>query len=164
MPTGPLLREIIDEVKPQLESLNEPFVSARPAPGKWCAKEIIGHLIDSAVNNHRRFITAADKDNLIFDGYDQVAWVERQQYRGGDWQALVGLWYALNSHLAYVVDHLPKTLLSRLHDKHNFDRIAMRVHPTYASASLEYLVRDYVWHLEHHLVQILPKYERKLHW
>jgi hypothetical protein len=79
--------------------------AARPlAPGKWSRKEIIGHLIDSAANNHARFVRAQLHDDLVFEGYDQARWVEVQRYRERPWTDLVGLWQAYNVHIASVME------------------------------------------------------------
>jgi hypothetical protein len=46
--------------------------SRRPlSKGKWSAREVIGHLIDSAANNHQRFVRAQFRDDLVFPGYEQ---------------------------------------------------------------------------------------------
>ncbi|MDX1476737.1 MAG: DinB family protein [Saprospiraceae bacterium] len=164
MQPGALLRQIVDEVRPQLEALEEEQVMLRKAPGKWSLKEILGHLIDSAANNHQRFVRAVDHPGLVFDGYDQDRWVQTQQYHARPWREIVALWHAYNMHLAHIMQAIPEEVRQRLHATHNLDRIAMRAVPSYSSTSLEYLMRDYIWHLEHHLGQVLPGYERRLHW
>ena len=164
MHSAELLRQIIDEVRPQLEALGEKAAAHKSSPDSWSPKEVLGHLIDSAVNNHLRFVRAVRQDNLVFEGYDQDHWVSIQQYQERRWTDLISFWHQYNVHLAHVMRAIPDEVRDRIHTKHNLHKIAMRAVPTYSPISLAYLMRDYVWHLEHHLAQILPGYARKLHW
>ena len=75
----------------------------RPTPERWCKKEIIGHLIDSASNNHQRFVRAQIVGKLEFPRYEQEAWVRVQQYQSAKWLDLIDLWRAYNLHLLHVV-------------------------------------------------------------
>jgi hypothetical protein len=122
----------------------------------WSAKEIVGHLIDSAANNHRRFVLAQLKDDLQFEGYAQEDWVRAQRYADAPWAGLVELWRAYNLHLAHVMASVPEEVLHRPRASHSLDRIAFRAVGASQPATLEYLMRDYVDHLKHHLAQIFP--------
>jgi hypothetical protein len=55
-------------------------VALKPAPDRWSKKEILGHLIDSAANNHQRFVRAQGTPRLEFPGYEQEFWVATQAY------------------------------------------------------------------------------------
>jgi len=127
---------------------------ARRAPDKWSPQEIIGHLVDSASNNHQRFVRARDRDDLRFPGYDQVAWVKSQNYRDAPWLELIDLWETFNLHLARVMDGVPETIRLRPRADHNLDAIAWETVPADEAVTLEYFMRDYVGHLKHHLRQI----------
>src|SRR5687767_7737868 len=70
-------------------SIDEARSQRRPKPGAWCAREIVGHLIDSACNNHRRFVIGQVPGLARFDGYEQNTWVSRQHYAGEPWSSLV---------------------------------------------------------------------------
>lgn len=132
--------------------------SAQPrTPGKWSPKQIIGHLIDSACNNHRRFILAQLQNDLVFPGYDQEAWVQLQQYQNAPWNSLIELWRAYNLRVAHVMAAVPGEVRKRPHTNHSLDQIAWRTIPKSEPATLEYLMMDYVEHLKHHLGQILDK-------
>ncbi len=83
--TGQKLCGIVLSARDRLQAIDETKSARRPAPGKWSPKEIIGHLIDSASNNHQRFVRAQFQDHLIFPGYNQEAWVEAQDYQNSQW-------------------------------------------------------------------------------
>jgi hypothetical protein len=149
------LREAVERAVPRLLSLSDE-ASVRPlSPGKWSAREIIGHLIDSASNNHQRFVRAQFQDDLIFPGYDQDDWVRVQAYASGPWKELVTLWQSYNLHLARVMAAVPEEIRFKVHRKHNFHRIGWQTVPEDGPATLDYLMRDYVGHLKNHLRQIL---------
>jgi DinB family protein len=124
------------------------------APGHWSRKEIVGHLIDSAANNHARFVRAQTSDDLLFAGYDQEAWVRVQRYHQRPWADLVALWREYNLHLASVMASADAEALDRPRARHTLDRIATVPIAADRPATLAYLMRDYVVHLEHHLRQI----------
>ena len=101
------LHATIDEALKLFAGVDERRTTVRPDTGTWCAREVLGHLIDSACNNHRRFVVAQAGDLARFDGYDQNAWVARQRYREVPWRDLVALWTAYNRHLAHVIAVTP---------------------------------------------------------
>jgi hypothetical protein len=145
----------IDAALPRLRALGEERSRARPAPGKWSPREIIGHLIDSAGNNHQRFVRAPAQDDLVFSGYDQDAWVSAQRYQDVPFADLLTLWHSYNRHIAHVMSAVPESVRLRPHQRHNLDRIGWQPVPADQPATLDYLMRDYVGHLRHHLRQIL---------
>ena len=137
-----------------LRRVGDDEAARRPAPGKWSAKEIIGHLIDSASNNHQRFVRAQWQDDLIFTGYRQDEWVTSQDYQGAEWEPLLDLWVSFNRHIARVMRLIPDAVRLREHRRHNLDELAWTPVPADAPATLDYFMRDYVAHLRHHLRQI----------
>ena len=110
---GDALRLEIERALPRLLEMGEAESAARPKPDKWSARELLGHLIDSASNNHQRFVRAQVRDDLIFEGYDQEKWVRAQGYAEAPWAELVGLWRAYNLHLARVIDAVPAAVRKR---------------------------------------------------
>lgn len=113
-------------------------------PGGWCARETLGHLIDSACNNHRRFVIGQPPGVPRFDGYEQDDWVGRQAYRQESWQGLVALWTAYNRHLAHVMrttsdDAAAGTALAP---------------DGSGPITVGFLMGDYVRHLLHHVGQL----------
>lgn len=149
------LLQVVDEGASRMMSIPDDEAGVRPAPGKWSRKEIVGHLIDSAVNNQARFVRAQLQDDLVFDGYDQDAWVRVQRYGDAQWNELVALWSHFNMQLARVIQATPLDVRARPRVRHNLDRVAFRPLPLGDPATLEYFMADYVVHLEHHLAQIL---------
>lgn len=153
----PYVRELVDAVEaasPRLLAMSDEAAARRPAPGKWSAKEIVGHLIDSASNNHQRFVRAQLKDDLLFDGYEQDGWVERQRYVDAPWTDLVSLWRLYNLHLAHVMAAASEDDRLRPRAAHSLDRVAFTTVEAGQPATLDYFMGDYVTHLKHHLTQI----------
>ena len=158
---GTILQDVILKAKPQLLALSEAEVSTKPSPEKWSKKQILGHLVDSAGNNHQRFVRIQQQEQLIFPGYEQAKWVEHQQYQEADWEMLVEFWSLYNLHLGRVISLIPDELFYKVFepDDHNMHLITMRRVDKGDSSNLAYFVYDYVGHLEHHLKQLLPDYQ-----
>jgi hypothetical protein len=144
----------LDAIADRLHRLPEPIAARPRKPGAWCPKEILGHLIDSAANNHRRFILGQLQDDLVFDGYDQEAWVRLQGYAEARWRELVDLWRHYNARLLEVVGRIPATTLDRPRPKHRLDQTAWKQLPSSQPGTLRYLIEDYFDHMQHHLRQI----------
>lgn len=156
---GPTLRKAIKTSYASLSKQLDNTSSAKsPAPGKWSPKQLIGHLIDSASNNHQRFVRANFKDDLRFQGYQQEAWVVLQDYQNMDWEELLNLWRSFNLLIARVMEQTPPEKLIRMHQKHDLDKIAFYRVEAGQPATLAYFMEDYIKHLEHHVLQILPDY------
>lgn len=147
------LRHVVEDATPHLLALAVQS-ARRPAEGKWSAREIIGHLIDSAINNHQRFVRAQFDDDLVFQGYAQQEWVIAGRYQEAAWEELIRLWRSLNLQLARVMEGASDVTLQRPRPRHNLDQIAFVPPPPGQPATLEYLMCDYVVHLAHHLAQI----------
>lgn len=159
---GTLLRKIVDQARPELLKISPENAATSQQPGKWAPAEIIGHLIDSASNNHGRFMRAQQSAGLTGLPYDQEFWVEQQQYRSANWPELVQLWASFNRQLARLMDGTPEEIRTRPRLHHNLDQIAFKTVPVDQPVTLLYFMQDYIAHLEHHLMQILPGYERLL--
>jgi hypothetical protein len=153
VPVWTELRAALERATPQLLAIPEQVAARRPAPDKWSCKEVIGHLIDSASNNHGRFVRAQLKDELVFEGYDQDAWMRVQRYQERAWPELVSLWRDLNLQVAHVMQTMPAHERLRTRARHNLHEIAWKTVPASEPTTLEYFLRDYVGHLEHHLRQ-----------
>jgi hypothetical protein len=156
------MREFLDDFKQTIGTaagamshLSEAQSERASAPGKWSPKQVIGHLIDSAANNHGRFVRAQLQDDLTFPGYAQEEWVDRQHYQSEPWKDLIELWRLYNLHLAHLMEQVSETDLTRPRAHHNLDEIAWKTVARNEPVTLEYFMRDYVAHLKNHLRQIL---------
>lgn len=148
------LCERVERAARVLRALPEDQAALRPAPGKWSRKEILGHLVDSASNNHQRFVRARFQDELVFPGYEQDEWVAAQRWQERPWSEIVELWRLLNLHLAHVIGTTPRELAERVHTRHNLHLRAWKKIAEGAPATLAWFMEDYVGHLEHHLDQV----------
>lgn len=137
------LEKIIRIYAPRLEALSDETFAWKSHPHKWSKKEILGHLVDSAQNNIRRFIVAQYEDTPVI-GYDQDAWVRCSNYQQHDAADLVRLWSLLNRHLSIVLANIGPETAQR--------KCAMgKGEPQ----TMQWLAADYCNHLLHHLHQIL---------
>ena len=156
MPTGGLkimdpiqLAKDIEQVShaayEELIGLSEKEVQKHPAASGWSPKEIIGHLIDSASNNHQRWVRLQISERLSFPDYgdDNDRWVRIQQYETQDWKFLIGLWRQFNLHMSSIVKYVDKACLANawIVDENT-------------SHTLSELMVDYPLHLKEHLEQI----------
>jgi hypothetical protein len=137
------IRGIVERESPRLSAMGEPSVSRRPGPGKWSPKEVLGHLVDSALNNLHRFVRAQLADSLEFPGYEQEQWVRLQGWADADWGEVVALWQALNRQAARVVATIPAPKM----------QTPCRIGGA-EPVTLEAVIRGYVTHAEHHLGQV----------
>ncbi len=137
------LRVEVDRAAERFRTLGEADVGRSRGAGKWIKKEILGHLIDSAADNHQRFVRARFADPFVWPGYDQRDWVSLHRYRERPWGELVDLWVAMNRQVAAVIEAMPagKLQTSCLIGAHQ-------------PAPLEWWMRDYLRHLKHHLDQL----------
>jgi hypothetical protein len=135
---------ILSMATPRLLSISESDSSVRPSAGKWSKKEILGHLIDSASNNHQRFVRGQLSSEIKLPEYEQENWVRAQGYQTESWESLIALWKAYNFHLLHVAAAIPADRLSSLCFIGDNEPV-----------TLEFLVTDYVRHLKHHIQQII---------
>ncbi len=154
---GDALRMAIAHAPPLLEWITNETASLPPAPGKWCSKEIIGHLLDSANNNLARFIRLQSTDHLLFEAYAQEEWVRAQAYAEAEWSELVELWARYNQHIARVMDLVSEDDRSRPRREHRPLGSTYAPLPADGVPTLDWLMRDYVEHVKHHLRQIDPR-------
>lgn len=147
-------RETIETAEKRLLSISEQQSQISRSEGKWSPKEIIGHLIDSASNNHQRFVRAQFNDDLAFSGYEQEEWVRVQGYNQEPWQQLVQLWKLYNLHLLHLMSLVPEQMRTKPRTTHNLDQIAWKSVARNETVTLDYFMRDYVAHMKNHLRQI----------
>ena len=135
------LEKIINLHLSNLKNISEEEYSQKPSPTKWSKKEMLGHLIDSAQSNIRRFVIAQYEENPAI-GYNQDKWVTIVNYQQWDTSDIINLWYLLNKQICHILKNTPSTMYQRTSQ-------------TEALHTIEWLAADYVKHLKHHLHIIL---------
>lgn len=129
-----------------LQKIGESDAGIKPAPGKWSHKEELGHLIDSATNNHVRFVRASAEPNFRGSGYEQDVWVSTHGYHEMSWADLLDFWKSYNLFLARLVRRLPESAMAR-------QCVVGESRPV----TLHFLIEDYILHMQHHLDHILQR-------
>jgi len=131
-----------------LSRFSEAESEQRPAPERWTRKEVLGHLIDSASNNHQRFVRGQLASGQDFPRYEQEQWVRIQGYQSARWSDLIDLWRAYNTHLLHVAGRMTE----------EGRRATCRIGGG-SEVTLAGLFVDYVDHLEHHPRKMLGRWE-----
>jgi hypothetical protein len=133
--------ELIDEFYWKLKAVGEAEASIKPSDDAWSLKEIVGHLIDSASNNHQRFVRLQTGNLLNFPAYDGELWIRLQEYNGADWELLTGFWHSYNRMLIRIIGNLREEALQNYWEKGE------------EKLTLEHIAVDYyrhlIWHIEH---------------
>jgi hypothetical protein len=142
------LQKTVAAELPQLRAVPDEATTApnRPSGVGWSRREELGHLIDSAVNNHARIVRAALQPSYEGPGYEQDAWIAVHRYQETAWPELVLLWHAHNRVLVPLIGGLPDAKLDTPCTVGGHE-------PT----SLGFLIDDYVLHMRHHLDQVLRR-------
>jgi hypothetical protein len=139
-----VLANLVSSAYPKLRAISEAQASDKPYPERWSYKGVLGHLIDSAANNHQRFVRMQELPNIGTFRYSPEHWVRAQHYESQRWSDIVELWHRYNLHLTYVIEHVDPDSLGNLCDVGDPE-----------PESLKSIIEGYVRHVEHHLKQIL---------
>jgi hypothetical protein len=138
------LRKIVHEYSGKLAELTEEDFSAKPRPDKWSRKEVVGHLIDSAHNNLRRFIVGQyDSTEVIC--YEQDFWVQANGYQSMRKDEIIQLWKLMNERICAVLLNTPPS---------DHEKSLVTSRNSSEPHSLRWLASDYVRHIKHHLNQV----------
>ncbi|OCK52982.1 hypothetical protein BA768_00015 [Chryseobacterium sp. CBo1] len=139
-----ILKNIVNEELQRFENISEEEWSAKILPEKWSKKEILGHLCDSALSNIRRFVITQYKENENIV-YDQNFWVKAQNYQNTPTSDIISLWKFLNFQIVNTVENIPDEALQRTCDMTKTESQIF---------TLEFIINDYIGHLQHHLKAI----------
>ena len=137
------LRASIDELPERFGQFSAEELTTRK-PSKWSRKEILGHLIDSGLNNLKRFTDAQFMPlPFVVQRYDMNQSVIYNRYQDLPIEHLLTYWQSLNRQIVYVTEALPETVLQ---------------HPVLPpdmseTVPLSWLIIDYVAHMTHHFKQ-----------
>ncbi|MDO8609204.1 MAG: DinB family protein [bacterium] len=137
------LEYLCDTIPQLLTRIGETDFSLKPSNDKWSKKEIIGHLIDSAANNHQRFVRG-QFEQVPLISYDQNKWNKFSFHQQIEGQQIINFWTIYNKHLVEIIRRITNENLQR--ECKNGDNKHL---------TLDFLINDYVEHLEHHLRQVV---------
>jgi hypothetical protein len=140
------LTRLVNEYADKFLKIPEPEFSAKPNPTKWSKKEVVGHLIDSAQSNLRRFVVGQydHQPNIV---YQQDFWVQANGYQQTKSENVIALWRLINLQIATVLANMPKE---------NYGREVNTGKGTPELHAIEWLAADYVKHMKHHINQVIP--------
>lgn len=144
--TSQQIRSLVHKTVSELSIIHSEKTGFKSSPDKWSKKEMLGHLIDSALNNHQRCVRAGYNAADQFPPYDQNNWVSIQHYNELDWHDLIRFWNELNQHLCHVIEHLPNEIKL---NKCNIGKEEL--------VTIEFVIKDYLRHMQHHIGQIIDK-------
>lgn len=140
---GQTFRTRLAAAEQKLQAISESTAGERYQQDSWTRKQVLGHLLDSAANNHVRFVVAGIQGQFGGPKYDQEGWVLAHNYANLPWTFLLEQWRVRNAMLAQVVVRIPEDKLSaecRIGDD--------------APVTLRFIIEDYLDHLDHHVADI----------
>ena len=137
------LRHLLETVPAQLSELSDAAAMVKPSPEKWSPKEELGHLLDSAANNHQRIVRTLLEDKPAMPGYEQKRWVHLHLYQHRDWRELIDTWAVLNRQLLVVAAEVTDSDWTRSCTIAGSEPVTLR-----------FVIEDYVAHMSHHLAHI----------
>ncbi|MCD7898540.1 MAG: DinB family protein [Bacteroides sp.] len=141
--------QVIHREESFLHSLDEDIISNKFNMQNRSIKQILGHLIDSASNNHQRMVRLQYNENLTFPDYrqDNDLWISIQDYQNTDWHDLIQLWKYYNLHIIQVIKAVDSSKL----DNFWYDFEGTKV-------TLKQMIEGYLWHLNLHMNEIHELY------
>ena len=141
------LRDVLQDFAPRMRDISPPDFCAKPNPTKWSKIEVVGHLIDSAQNNLRRFVCSQYEPTPPLIIYNQDFWVSANNYKEANQADTIQLWLLLNERICSILETMAPANYTK---ECNTGRETPQLH------TLKWLAADYVKHLKHHLNQVIP--------
>ena len=127
----------------ELKTISEETAAAKPNTNQWSVKELLGHLLDSASNNHQRIVRLQIFDSIEFPFYQQDDFVRVNHYQNQGWEVLLEFWKLYNLHLVHLVENLDESKINNVW-----------VTPDRERLTLGHIIEDYLRHLKHHIGQV----------
>src|SRR5688572_14437647 len=120
----------------EMKAISEEAAASKPSENQWSVKELLGHLLDSASNNHQRFVRLQIFDEIEFPFYQQDDFVRVNFYQNQNWETLLDFWKSYNLHLVHLVENLDESKLENVWITPDKERL-----------TLGHIVEDYLRHL-----------------
>ncbi len=147
------MHNLLQNIPARLKQLPQNVVERKASPTQWSPKEELGHLLDSAANNHQRLVraqlastqsvNAQSEDKLAMPGYDQNGWVAINRYQQRPWNELIETWLALNRQLLAAAESVPESAWPHTLTIAGSEPV-----------TLQFVFEDYIAHMAHHLEHI----------
>jgi hypothetical protein len=139
------ITQVIETWEPKLISLQIDIITQKKNKQNRTIKQILGHLIDSASNNHQRMIRLQYNSDLTFNDYrqDNDLWIALQDFQNADWNNLIQLWKYFNLHMIQVIKSVDQSKLDNYW--HDFEG---------TKVTLQQMIEGYLWHIDLHFSEI----------
>ena len=141
-------QDIIDGFDALLLSTDPSLAHVRVATDAWTLTEIVGHLVDSAANNHQRFARLISGNLEQFPPYEAETFVTVQQYDGCDFAEMAKFWRQYNWMLMHIMRAIPATALENMWQRPD------------GAKSLRTLVEGYFEHIQMHTAQYRERMQK----
>lgn len=141
------LQQYVDILPRRFRAISPDAAAAKP-DGAWSVKQELGHLVDSAANNHQRIVRVQLEDAPSLPGYDGEQWVDLQDYQNRSWQEIIALWEGLNRHLLAAASVVPENGWTRTCTVGGSEPV-----------TLKFIVEDYITHMNGHLQHMKVQFE-----
>jgi predicted protein tyrosine phosphatase len=139
------IEQVVREWEPKLLALAEDVITQRHNHQNRTIKQLLGHLVDSASNNHQRMVRLQYNRELVFPDYtqDNDRWIAIQDYQHSDWVNLVALWKSFNLHMVHLIKSIDKNALNNYWTDYEGNRV-----------TLAEMIAGYPQHLKLHIGDI----------
>ena len=137
--------KIVDEFE-ILMIKNQNISEVKLGSDKWTLKEIVGHLIDSASNNHQRFIRLQNNKKITLPGYDAEEWVSLSYIQNLDYRFVVGFWKMYNKYLINLMKNIEPISMKNVWKIKDGEEY-----------TLEFLIDDYFTHMNSHFQMFIDR-------
>lgn len=139
------IRKVIDTEESLLTNLPETTIALKRNKQNRTIKQILGHLIDSATNNHQRMVRLQYNEQLSFPDYrqDNDLWIALQDYNNADWKNLIQLWKFYNLHIIQIIKAVDHTKLNNYWTDFEGTKV-----------TLKDMIEGYAEHLNLHISEI----------